>query len=99
MSREVPLPTPGEFLSEEFLKPLGITEYALAKAIGVPPIRINQIVKGRRAITPDTALRLAAYLGWDAQSWLNLQTHYDLEITRETLADTLAKITPLQAAA
>lgn len=77
----------------------GISEYALAKAIGVTPIRINQIIKGKRAITPDTALRLAAYLGMDAQSWINLQTHYDLEIARESLADTLAKIQPIKVAA
>src|SRR2546423_12545942 len=71
--------TPGEILDEEFLKPKGITQYQLAKDISVPPRRINQIVKGQRAITADTALRLGKYFGMAAQFWLNLQTHYDLE--------------------
>ena len=71
MAREIPLAHPGEILLEEWLNPLGISQYALAKAISVPPRRINEIVKGKRAITSDTALRLAAYFGTDAQSWLN----------------------------
>ena len=71
--------TPGEILEEEFLKPLGVTQYRLAKDISVPARRINEIVKGKRAITADTALRLGKYFGVDAQFWLNLQTHYDLE--------------------
>jgi antitoxin HigA-1 len=92
MAREVPYPHPGEILLEEFLKPMGITQYALAKAIDVPPRRINEIVHGLRGITADTALRLAAFFGTDAQSWLNLQTHYDTETAREAMHDTLARI-------
>ncbi|STZ77338.1 HigA family addiction module antitoxin [Bergeriella denitrificans] len=90
--REIPLIHPGEILLEDWLLPLGISQYALAKAIGVPPRRINEIVKGKRAITPDTALRLAAYFNTDAQSWLNLQSHYDAEQTRAEIADELAGI-------
>ena len=69
--------TPGEILAEEFLKPMELTQYRLAKDIGVPPRRINEIVKGLRAITADTALRLGKYFGTTPQFWLNLQTHYD----------------------
>ena len=94
MPREVPLATPGEILLEEFMKPLGVSQYRLAKAIGVPPRRINEIVHGKRAITADTSLRLAAFFGTDAQSWINLQTHLDLETTREGLAEILAGIRP-----
>src|SRR5512135_362152 len=71
--------TPGEILAEEFLKPMGITQYRLAKDISVPPRRINEIVKGQRAISADTALRLGRYFHMAPQFWLNLQTHYDLE--------------------
>src|SRR5437016_14441914 len=78
--------TPGEILDEEFLKPKGITQYRLAKDIGVPPRRINEIVKGQRAITADTALRLGRYFGMSAEFWLNLQTHYDFEQEQERLA-------------
>ncbi|RRD90438.1 HigA family addiction module antitoxin [Conchiformibius steedae] len=92
--REVPLVHPGEILLEDWLKPLGISQYALAKAIDVPPRRINEIVHGKRGISPDTALRLAAFFGTDVQSWLNLQSHYDAEMTRETIADKLANIHP-----
>ncbi|MCR1838611.1 HigA family addiction module antitoxin [Pasteurella caecimuris] len=92
MSREIPLSHPGEILLEEWLKPLEISQYALAKAISVPPRRINEIIKGKRAITPDTALRLAAYFGTDAQSWLNLQTHYDIEQTKAVINDDLNHI-------
>ncbi|MBN6063921.1 HigA family addiction module antitoxin [Aggregatibacter actinomycetemcomitans] len=90
--REILLSHPGEILLEEWLKPLGITQYALAKAIGVPPRRINEIVKGKRAITPDTALRLATFFGTDAQSWLNLQNHYDTEQVRQAIAEDLNHI-------
>lgn len=93
-TREIPLIHPGEILLEEWLKPLGISQYALAKAIDVPPRRINEIVQGKRSITADTALRLAAYFGTDSQSWLNLQSHYDAEQTRAAIADTLAHIRP-----
>jgi addiction module HigA family antidote len=94
MAREAPLATPGEILRDEWLKPMGISQYALAKAIGVPPRRINEIVLGKRAITADTAVRLAVYFGTDARSWMQLQAHYDTEIVREALADVLARITP-----
>jgi addiction module HigA family antidote len=71
--------TPGEILAEDFLKPMGLSQYRVAKDIGVPPRRINEIVKGQRAITADTALRLGRYFKITAQFWLNLQSHYDLE--------------------
>ena len=92
MPREIPLAPPGEILLEEFMKPLGVSQYRLAKEIGVPPRRINEIVHGKRAITADTALRLAAFFGTDAQSWINLQTHYDLETAREGMTAILASI-------
>lgn len=90
--REVPLVHPGEILLEDWLKPLNISQYALAKAIDVPPRRINEIVQGKRAITPDTALRLAIFFNTDAQSWLNLQNRYDTEIVRNHITDKLLKI-------
>ena len=83
---------PGEILLEDWLKPMGISQYALAKAIGVPPRRINEIVHGLRGITVDTALRLAVFFGTDAHSWINLQTHYDAAVAEEALRDTLARI-------
>ena len=92
--REIPLVHPGEILLEDWLKPLKISQYALAKAIEVPARRINEIVKGKRAITPDTALRLAAFFNTDTQSWLVLQSHYDTELTREAIGDKLANIQP-----
>lgn len=92
MLREVPLTHPGVILLEDRLKPLGLSQYALAKAIGVPPRRINEIVKGLRGITVDTALRLGAYFGTDAQSWINLQTQYDTEQARATMVDILQRI-------
>ncbi|PXW18405.1 HigA family addiction module antitoxin [Paraburkholderia caballeronis] len=94
MAREVPLATPGEILSEEWLTPMGISQYALAKAIGVPPRRINEIVLGKRAITADTAVRLAVFFGTDARSWMDLQAHYDTELASEQLRDVLARIKP-----
>ncbi len=92
MPREVPLSHPGIVLLEDFLKPMGLSQYALAKAIDVPARRINEIVKGLRGISVDTALRLGAFFGTDAQSWINLQTHYDTENARELMADVLARI-------
>ncbi|OGR27225.1 MAG: addiction module antidote protein, HigA family [Desulfuromonadaceae bacterium GWB2_53_15] len=77
--RDLPPVHPGEILLEDFLKPLNITRYRLAKSIGVPQRRIDEICAGKRAISADTALRLARFFGTDAQSWLNLQAHYDLE--------------------
>jgi len=92
MARQIPLATPGEILAEDWLKPMGVSQYALAKAIGVPARRINEIVHGKRAITADTAVRLAAFFGTDAQSWMNLQTYYDTERAREALGDALLQI-------
>jgi addiction module HigA family antidote len=83
--------TPGEILDEEFLKPKGLTQYRLAKDIGVPPRRVNEIIKGQRAITADTALRLGRYFNMAPQFWLNLQTQYDLEQEAEHLAGRLEK--------
>ena len=92
--RKVPLATPGEILLEEFLKPLAVTQYRLAKEIGVPQRRIGEIVAGKRAITADTAARLGVFFGMEAEFWLNLQAHHDLAYAREALADRLAAITP-----
>jgi antitoxin HigA-1 len=83
--------TPGEILVEEFLKPMGISQYRLAQDIGVPPRRINEIVKGQRTITADTALRQGRYFGMAPQFWLNLQTHYDLEREQERLGQRLER--------
>lgn len=80
---------PGEILLEDFLQPLGISRYALAKAISVPARRINEIVQGKRGITADTALRLGRYFGVSPQSWMNLQAHYDLEIAELNLGKRL----------
>jgi antitoxin HigA-1 len=91
--------TPGEALQEEFLKPMAITQYRLAKDIGVPPRRINEIVKGRRAITADTALRLGRYFRMSPEFWLNLQSHYDLERQQERLAGRLVDEVKVMAAA
>lgn len=98
IDREVPLAHPGEILLEDWLIPLNISQYALAKAINVPSRRINEIVQGKRSITADTALRLAAFFGTDAQSWLNLQSHYDAQITEEKIATVLAEIKPFNQA-
>lgn len=92
MTREVKWPHPGEILLEEWLKPMALSQYALAKAIDVPPRRINEIVKGLRGITADTALRLAAFFGTDAQSWINLQSDYDITVAREAMAEVLGRI-------
>jgi len=81
----------GEVLLTEFLEPMQLSQYALAKAIGVPARRINEIVLGKRASTPDTALRLSRYFGLSERFWLNLQTRYDLEIAKDHLADRLER--------
>ncbi len=82
---------PGEVLHEEFLKPLGISQYRLARDVSVPPRRINEIVQAKRAITADTALRLARYFGTSERFWLNLQTRYDLEVEKDRLGKRLQK--------
>ena len=89
---------PGEILDEEFLKPLAISQYRLSKDIGVPPVRINEIVHGKRGITADTALRLAKFFGTTAEFWMNLQIHFDLEVQRGVSAEQLEHIKVFQAA-
>ena len=91
---EVPPVHPGEILLKDWLEPLGISQYALAKAIGVPRRRINEIVQGKRAITADTATRLGAFFGVAAENWLALQAHYDAECTRQKIASELRAIPP-----
>jgi antitoxin HigA-1 len=80
---------PGEVLLEDFLKPMGISQYRLAKGLGVPVQRINDLAHGRRAVTADTALRLARFFAMEARFWMNLQTRYDLERTADALAERL----------
>lgn len=93
--RDFPPIHAGEILRAEFLDDMGISVYALAKALGIPRTRLNDIVRGRRGITADTALRLARYFGTDAQSWINLQTRYDLEIAALVLGNRLEReVTP-----
>ena len=89
--KRVPPVHPGEILLEEFLTPLGLTQYRLAKNLSVPPRRINEIVHGSRAITADTALRLARFFGTSERFWLNLQTAYDLDVERDRLGPRLAR--------
>lgn len=86
----------GEILREDYLKPLGMSANALAKALGVTPERINDIVLERRGITADTALRLARYFGGDAQTWLNLQSTYELRLAENELGDSLEHISPYE---
>jgi addiction module HigA family antidote len=86
---------PGEMLKEDFLDALGVSEYRLAKAIGVPPRRINEIVHGNRRISADTALRLSRLFGMSDGFWMNLQGHYDIEIEKDRLRATLDHIQPL----
>jgi addiction module HigA family antidote len=82
---------PGEILMKEFLEPMGITQYRLAKDVSVVPRRINEIVHGKRAITADTALRLSRYFGTSEKFWMNLQTRYDMELQKDFLGDRLEK--------
>ena len=93
MSKLKPV-TPGELLREEFLVPMGLTRYRLAKEIGVPAQRIGDIVAGKRAITADTDLRLCRFFGLSNGYWLRAQAAYDTEVAEEALAKTLAKIKP-----
>ena len=88
-NKKLPPIHPGEILREEFLEPMGISQYRLAKDISVPPRRINEIVHGKRSITADTALRLGRFFAMSPQFWLNLQTRYDLEMTEDLLEDRL----------
>ena len=89
--RDFPPIHPGEILFEEFLKPMGISQYRLAKDIGVPAMRINKIVRGERGISADTALRLARYFGMSVEFWTGIQTHYDTEMAKMSLAARLDK--------
>jgi addiction module HigA family antidote len=91
MANKLPPIHPGGILLEEFLEPMGISPYRLAKDISVPPRRINEIVLGKRSITPDTALRLSLYFGLSERFWMNLQTRYDIEVEKDRLEDRLAK--------
>lgn len=84
--RRLPPVHPGEVLREDFMKPLGLSQYRVAGDIGVPPLRISQIVRGKRAVTADTAMRLARYFGTSAAIWLRLQVRYDLEIAERRAA-------------
>lgn len=88
---------PGEILYEEFMRPLGLSRNALARALGVPRGRINDIVRGQRGITADTALRLSRYLGVEPRAWLNLQNHYDLEIAERRNGPAIREIPPREA--
>jgi addiction module HigA family antidote len=74
---------PGEVLLEDFMKPLGLTQYRVAKDIGVPPLRISQVIRGQRAVTADTAMRLGCYFGTSAAVWLRMQSRYDLEVAEQ----------------
>ena len=97
MDRLLPI-TPGELLQEEFLQPLGVSQYRLAKAIGVPASRISEIVTGQRAISADTDLRLCRFLGLSPGYWLRAQAAHDTELASAELADELEQIQPLVAA-
>ena len=97
--RKVPYPTPGEILLHEFLEPMGISAYRLAKDIGVPQMRISEILAGKRAISVDTGLRLSRYFGLHDGFWTGLQLDHDAAVAKDALADVLASITPVQAAA
>ena len=89
---------PGEILKHDFMAPLGLSDAGLARALGVMPARVNEIVRGRRGITADTALRLARYFRTDAQSWMNLQNGYELAVAERTATDALARIRPRETA-
>lgn len=94
-SSKLPPVHPGEVLAEEFLKPMGISQYRLAKDVSVPPRRINEIVLHKRSITADTALRLGRYFGTSEQFWLNLQSEFDLDVERDRLGNRLeAEVVP-----
>jgi antitoxin HigA-1 len=92
--RQVPYPTPGEILLEEFLKPMGITQYRLAKEIGVPQRRIGEIVSGKRSITTDTGLRFSRFFGLSDGFWERLQIDHDLSVARDKMEETLRRIKP-----
>lgn len=90
-AKKMPPIHPGEILLEDFLEPMGISQYKLSKDISVPPRRINEIVQGKRSVSADTALRLSRYFGLSERFWLNLQSRYDLEVEKDKLDARLAK--------
>ena len=94
LSTFTPYPHPGEILTEEFLRPLGLSQYRLAKEVGVPPRRINEIALGKRAITTDTDLRLCKFFGLSESFWSGLQTDYDREMLKPKMAQVIAAIRP-----
>ncbi|MDA1107613.1 MAG: HigA family addiction module antitoxin [Proteobacteria bacterium] len=96
--KTLPIIHPGEILSEEFLKPMKISQYRLAKDISVPARRINEIVQGKRGITADTALRLARHFGMSERFWINLQARYDLECQKRLMAGRLVREVLVRAA-
>jgi len=96
--RLLPAVHPGEILLQEFLVPMGLSQYALAQSIGVPPRRINEIVLGKRSLSADTALRLGRYFGMEPQFWLNLQSRYDLDVAKDELGARLEREVRLRTA-
>jgi addiction module HigA family antidote len=90
-TKKIPPIHPGEILLEDFLVPMGISQYKLSKDISVPPRRINEIVQGKRSVSADTALRLSLYFGLSERFWLNLQSRYDLEVEKDKLDERLTK--------
>ena len=99
MTDKLPPMHPGEILREDFMRPLGLSSNALARAIGVTPARINEIVREKRGITAETALRLARFFGTSVDLWMNLQQRYDLERAKDLLGDSLEQIKPMHLAA
>jgi len=97
MSKKLPAIHPGEILREEYMLPLGLSSTALARALGVTPARINEIVREKRGISADTALRLARFFGTDVQSWLNLQQQYEISCAQDVLGTALTAIKPWKA--
>src|SRR5450432_1047529 len=97
MSKKLKPIHPGEHLREDFVKPLGLSSNALARALEVTPARIDEILRERRGISADTALRLACFFGTDAQSWLNLQSHYDIQCAEEEAGRAIKRIRPCRA--
>lgn len=93
--RTIPYPHPGEILAEEFLKPMGISNYRLAKELDIPATRIGDIIAGKRSITADTGLRLSKFFGMSEGFWTGLQDDYDRAVTKDSLVKALEKITPL----
>jgi len=96
--REVPFPTPGEILLEEFLKPMGLTQYRLAKEISVPQRRIGEIIAGKRSITADTGLRLSRFFGLNKLFWVGLQLDHDLAVAGAAMHEVLERIEPISKA-